>query len=62
MAKTDSSTSNKVVASNLDKVLGEQVANLNVLYVKLHHYHWYVKGENFYTYMLNLKNYTTRLH
>ncbi|MEK4509714.1 DNA starvation/stationary phase protection protein [Paenibacillus anaericanus] len=49
MAKTDSSTSNKVVASNLDKVLGEQVANLNVLYVKLHHYHWYVKGENFYT-------------
>lgn len=49
MAKTDSSSSSKVSATNLEKVLDEQVANLNVLYVKLHHYHWYVKGENFYT-------------
>ncbi len=25
------------------------MANFSVLYMKLHHYHWYVKGENFFT-------------
>ncbi|MBV7505228.1 DNA starvation/stationary phase protection protein [Bacillus sp. sid0103] len=29
--------------------LNTQVANFSVLYMKLHHYHWYVKGENFFT-------------
>lgn len=29
-------------------VLNKQVANWNVLYVKLHNYHWFVKGENFF--------------
>ncbi|WP_438434553.1 Dps family protein [Gorillibacterium sp. sgz500922] len=29
-------------------VLNQQVANLTVLYTKLHHYHWYVTGENFF--------------
>src|SRR6476660_5675618 len=33
--------------------LNTQVANFSVLYMKLHHYHWYVKGENFFT--LHLK-------
>ncbi|ALS26040.1 general stress protein [Paenibacillus sp. 32O-W] len=30
-------------------LLNRQVANCNVLYVKLHDYHWNVKGPNFYT-------------
>lgn len=29
--------------------LNRQIANFSVLYVKLHHYHWYVKGASFYT-------------
>lgn len=33
----------------LTKTLNQQVANFSVLYMKLHHYHWYVKGENFFT-------------
>lgn len=28
--------------------LNKQLANLNVLYVKLQHYHWYVKGQQFF--------------
>ncbi|WP_058309142.1 Dps family protein [Gracilibacillus massiliensis] len=31
------------------KILNNQIANLNVMYVKLHHYHWYVTGEQFFT-------------
>lgn len=30
-------------------VLNKQVANWNVLYVKLHNFHWFVKGEHFFT-------------
>lgn len=33
---------------SLLSVLNKQVANCAILYVKLHNYHWYVKGENFY--------------
>lgn len=33
---------------SLPAILNKQIANCAVLYVKLHHYHWYVKGENFY--------------
>ena len=39
-------TKEKVQAT---EVLNQQVANFSVLYMKLHHYHWYVKGENFFT-------------
>lgn len=28
--------------------LNRQLSNVNVLYVKLQNYHWYVKGENFF--------------
>ncbi|CAM4277266.1 Dps family protein [Paenibacillus tarimensis] len=45
MAKKESTTT-KV---NIGKELNKQVANGNVLYVKLHNYHWYVKGPNFFT-------------
>ena len=31
------------------ETLNRQVANFSILYMKLHHYHWYVKGEQFFT-------------
>lgn len=33
----------------LTDVLNKQIANWSVLYVKLHNYHWYVKGGHFFT-------------
>lgn len=33
----------------LTEVLNKQIANWTVLYVKLHNYHWYVKGQQFFT-------------
>ena len=33
---------------DLIKILNRQVANLGVLYIKLHHFHWYIKGVEFY--------------
>lgn len=41
--------SNKLNTASLEQILNTQVANLNVLYVKLHNYHWYVKGEQFFS-------------
>jgi starvation-inducible DNA-binding protein len=34
---------------NVTEVLNKQIANWSVLYVKLHHYHWFVKGTQFFT-------------
>ena len=34
--------------NNLVKHLNQQVANFGVLYVKLHSFHWFVKGPQFY--------------
>ncbi|MDG0793683.1 DNA starvation/stationary phase protection protein [Cohnella ginsengisoli] len=36
-------------AEKLSAVLNRQVANWTVLYTKLHHFHWYVKGSEFFT-------------
>lgn len=36
-------------ALSVTDTLNKQVANMGLLYVKLHNYHWYVKGEGFYT-------------
>ncbi|WP_230474301.1 Dps family protein [Calidifontibacillus erzurumensis] len=35
--------------AQLTDVLNKQIANWTVLYVKLHNYHWYVKGGHFFT-------------
>jgi starvation-inducible DNA-binding protein len=35
--------------NQLVDVLNKQIANWSVLYIKLHNYHWYVKGEQFFT-------------
>jgi len=34
---------------NLTDVLNKQIANWTVMFVKLHNYHWYVTGEQFFT-------------
>ncbi|MDF2926085.1 MAG: Ferritin Dps family protein [Paenibacillaceae bacterium] len=34
---------------DLTKVLNKQIANWGVLFVKLHNFHWYVKGSQFFT-------------
>ncbi|WP_251549756.1 Dps family protein [Neobacillus muris] len=35
--------------TQLVNVLNKQIANWSVLYIKLHNYHWYVKGDQFFT-------------
>ena len=35
--------------NQLVNVLNKQIANWSVLYMKLHNYHWYVKGGQFFT-------------
>ncbi|EFV77065.1 MULTISPECIES: Dps family protein [Cytobacillus] len=37
------------MSKELVKAVNQQVANWTVLYVKLHNYHWYIKGRNFFT-------------
>jgi len=40
---------NTMLTRSLTDVLNKQVANWSVLYMKLHHYHWFVKGTEFFT-------------
>ncbi|WP_128894907.1 Dps family protein [Longirhabdus pacifica] len=35
--------------NNLIEIVNKQVANWSVLYMKLHNFHWFVKGPAFYT-------------
>lgn len=37
------------MSTQLNEMVNKQVANWSVLYIKLHNYHWYVKGSNFFT-------------
>ncbi|ALS24705.1 MULTISPECIES: Dps family protein [Paenibacillus] len=37
------------MSKNLNEVLNTQIANWSLLYIKLHNYHWYVKGPQFFT-------------
>lgn len=36
-------------STKVTEVLNKQVSDWNVLFVKLHNYHWYVKGTSFFT-------------
>lgn len=36
-------------SGNLTAILNKQIANWGVLFVKLHNFHWYVKGSQFFT-------------
>lgn len=35
--------------SKLTDIVNKQIANWSVLYIKLHNYHWFVKGSQFFT-------------
>ncbi|MGM0883566.1 MAG: Dps family protein [Bacillota bacterium] len=35
--------------TTIQQHLNRQIANWSVLYIKLHNYHWYVKGSQFFT-------------
>ncbi|MBM7569156.1 ferritin-like domain-containing protein [Paenibacillus sacheonensis] len=37
------------MSSQLPALLNTQIANWNLLFTKLHNYHWYVKGPQFFT-------------
>jgi len=37
------------MANQIYEVLNRQISNWMILYVKLHNYHWYVKGPQFFT-------------
>jgi starvation-inducible DNA-binding protein len=37
------------MTQDLVQAVNKQVANWTVLYMKLHHYHWFVKGQHFFT-------------
>ncbi|TYR82061.1 DNA starvation/stationary phase protection protein [Priestia megaterium] len=37
------------MSKQLTEIVNKQVANFSVMYIKLHNYHWYVKGEQFFT-------------
>ncbi|RHW42561.1 DNA starvation/stationary phase protection protein [Neobacillus notoginsengisoli] len=37
------------MSGNLTTVVNKQVANWSVLFIKLHNYHWYVTGPEFFT-------------
>ena len=37
------------MAANVNEIVNKQVANFSVMYIKLHNFHWYVKGEQFFT-------------
>jgi len=39
----------KTKTKTLESVLNKQVANMTVMYMKLHHYHWFVKGNAFFS-------------
>jgi starvation-inducible DNA-binding protein len=38
-----------IVSRSLQELLNKQIASWTVLYVKLHNFHWYVKGSQFFT-------------
>lgn len=37
------------MSNQMTPVLNKQIANWTVLYIKLHNFHWYVKGPQFFT-------------
>ncbi|MFY0542865.1 Dps family protein [Brevibacillus sp. H7] len=37
------------MSDQLKEIVNKQIANWSVLYIKLHNYHWFVKGQQFFT-------------
>ncbi|WP_215115533.1 DNA starvation/stationary phase protection protein [Exiguobacterium sp. s80] len=44
-----------MISNHAKTVLNQQVANYGVLFVKLHNYHWYIKGPEFLTLHVKLE-------
>ncbi|WP_141506374.1 Dps family protein [Paenibacillus luteus] len=42
-------TATTAKSTTVQEHLNHQIANWSVLYIKLHNYHWYVKGSQFFT-------------
>jgi len=42
-------TATEATIKTVVETLNKQIANWGVLYVKIHNYHWFVKGKNFFT-------------
>ncbi|TWI56134.1 starvation-inducible DNA-binding protein [Halalkalibacter nanhaiisediminis] len=40
---------NDMTQEKVSTILNKQIANWSILFVKLHNYHWYVKGPQFFT-------------
>lgn len=49
MMTTATATATATSATTVQQHLNRQIANWSVLYIKLHNYHWYVKGSQFFT-------------
>ena len=45
--------------SQLQTLMNQQLANWTLLYTKLHNYHWYVKGPNFFTLHIKFEEFYT---
>ncbi|WP_019241764.1 MULTISPECIES: Dps family protein [Bacillus] len=45
--------------SKLHPLMNQQLTNWTVLYTKLHNYHWYVKGANFFTLHVKFEEFYT---
>ena len=45
--------------SQLQTLMNKQLANWTLLYTKLHNYHWYVKGPNFFTLHIKFEEFYT---
>jgi len=45
--------------SQLQRLMNQQLANWTLLYTKLHNYHWYVKGPNFFTLHIKFEEFYT---
>ncbi len=48
------------MSEQLIQAVNKQVANWTVMYVKLHNYHWYVKGKISSLFMKSLRSCTTK--
>ncbi|GIP40032.1 DNA starvation/stationary phase protection protein [Paenibacillus sp. J31TS4] len=59
MAQSTASKSGSKTNKPVIEVLNKQVANWSVMYMKLHNYHWYVSGENFFTLHVKLEEFYT---
>ncbi|QJD85407.1 Dps family protein [Cohnella herbarum] len=52
-------TSTQTKTNTVSAVLNQQIANWNILHMKLHNFHWYVKGPQFFTLHVKFEEFYT---